>query len=250
MIGVYHDDPRATPAGELRSDAGVVVAEGVRIPEGLRERRVAAGDYLTALHVGPYEGLPDAWKRVTTEALPASGRSRRRGPGLEVYLNDPTHTAPADLRTEIRIPVSRDGDSTGDVFSVVPILNVTNLQATFDWFKVLGWRKGWDWGDPPGFGAVVSGDARIFLCVDGQGGRGRGTNVTTFGPGNTESADKGVWMSMFVEDVDAIHRRCMAAGLDVTWPPTDMEWGVREMHVRHPDGHVIRVSQGLDESEE
>ena len=24
-------------------------------------------------------------------------------------------------------------------------------------------------------------------------------------------------------------------GLEVTWPPTDMPWGVREMHVRHSD---------------
>jgi hypothetical protein len=31
----------------------------------------------------------------------------------------------------------------------------------------------------------------------------------------------------------------------VTWPPTDMPWGVREMHVRHPDGHVLRLSRGV-----
>jgi len=25
---------------------------------------------------------------------------------------------------------------------------------------------------------------------------------------------------------------------------------VREMHVRHPDGHVFRISQGIEEDEE
>jgi hypothetical protein len=25
----------------------------------------------------------------------------------------------------------------------------------------------------------------------------------------------------------------------------DMPWNVREMHVRHPDGHVFRISRGL-----
>ncbi|HWN39453.1 MAG TPA: hypothetical protein VNP02_13205 [Gammaproteobacteria bacterium] len=25
-------------------------------------------------------------------------------------------------------------------------------------------------------------------------------------------------------------------------------WGAREMHVRHPDGHVFRVSQGIEET--
>jgi hypothetical protein len=32
----------------------------------------------------------------------------------------------------------------------------------------------------------------------------------------------------------------------VTWPPTDQAWTVREMHVRHPDGHVFRISQSLE----
>jgi hypothetical protein len=36
----------------------------------------------------------------------------------------------------------------------------------------------------------------------------------------------------------------MEQGIEVVWPPTDMEWGVREMHIRHPDGHVFRISRG------
>ena len=49
-------------------------------------------------------------------------------------------------------------------------------------------------------------------------------------------------MSIWVDDVDAVHERCVAAGLEVTFPPTDEPWNVREMHVRHPDGHVLRIS--------
>jgi hypothetical protein len=30
-------------------------------------------------------------------------------------------------------------------------------------------------------------------------------------------------------------------------PPVDEPWGVREMHVRHPDGHVLRISRGIGE---
>jgi uncharacterized glyoxalase superfamily protein PhnB len=69
----------------------------------------------------------------------------------------------------------------------------------------------------------------------------------TFGPESDEQADKGVWMSIWVDDVDAVHKRCLEQGLEVTWPPTDMPWNVRELHVRHPDGHVFRVSRGLAE---
>lgn len=132
-----------------------------------------------------------------------------------------------------------------DAKVLTPILNVSDLPASFAWFERFGWRKLWDWGSPPTFGAVGSGGCEIFLCRDGQGGRGRGANARTFGPGGDETSDRGTWVSVWVDDVDDVYRRCAAAGLDVTFPPTDMPWGVREAHVRHPDGHVFRVSQGL-----
>jgi hypothetical protein len=53
-------------------------------------------------------------------------------------------------------------------------------------------------------------------------------------------------MSVFVDDVDEVRRKCVVAGLDVTFPPTDMPWNIREMHVRYPDGHVFRVGKGIE----
>jgi hypothetical protein len=121
-----------------------------------------------------------------------------------------------------------------DAKGLTPILNVSDIHQSFAWFEKLGWAKAWDWGTPPTFGAVCSGECQIFLCQNGQGGRG---------------ADKGVWMSIWVDDVDAVYRLCVKEHLEVTWPPTDMEWNVREMHVRHPDGHVFRISRGIEETE-
>ena len=129
--------------------------------------------------------------------------------------------------------------------AVTPILNVTSLEASAAWFERLGWTRGFAWGEPPTFGAVRSGRCEIFLCEGGQGGRGRGGAPLTFGPDGDQASDRGVWMSVWVDDVDAVHARCLAQGLEVTWPPTDMPWGVREMHVRHPDGHVFRISRGI-----
>ena len=129
---------------------------------------------------------------------------------------------------------------------LTPILNVSDLQESFAWFERLGWKKSWDWGDPPDFGGVTSGDCQIFLCQNAQGGRGRSDVERTFGPGGDDGADKGAWMSVWVDDVDAVHERCVERGLEVAWPPADMPWGVREMHVRHPDGHVFRISRGID----
>jgi hypothetical protein len=116
---------------------------------------------------------------------------------------------------------------------ITPILNVSDLPASFAWFEKLGWSKSWDWCPPdshsPTFGAVVSDGHEIFLCVDGQGGRGA----------------NGVWMSIFVDDVDAIHRVCVEQHIEVTFGPEDKPWGMREMLVRHPDGHMFRVGHGL-----
>jgi catechol 2,3-dioxygenase-like lactoylglutathione lyase family enzyme len=55
---------------------------------------------------------------------------------------------------------------------LTPILNVSDIQQSFAWFEKLGWKKSWDWGNPPGFGGVWSGECEVFLCQDGQGGRG------------------------------------------------------------------------------
>jgi catechol 2,3-dioxygenase-like lactoylglutathione lyase family enzyme len=128
---------------------------------------------------------------------------------------------------------------------LTPILNVSDIEETFAWFEKLGWNRGFTWGTPPTFGSVCSGKCEIFLCQGAQGGRGKSTLAAT--KGAAEQADKGVWMSVWVDDVDAVHRHCLAQGIEVTWAPTDEPWGVREMHVRHPDGHVFRIGRGHED---
>ena len=127
-------------------------------------------------------------------------------------------------------------------------MKVIHLQRQAFGSVHLGWKIGFQWGDPVGFGSVCSGEVEIFLCEDAQGGRGKGSNTQTFDGAGGEKADKGVWMSLWVDDVDAVHAQCLANDVDITCPPTDMPWRVREMHIRHPDGHVFRVGKGLQES--
>jgi hypothetical protein len=38
--------------------------------------------------------------------------------------------------------------------------------------------------------------------------------------------------------------RARELGYEVSMPPTDEPWGVREFHLRHPDGHTFRVGCG------
>ncbi len=112
---------------------------------------------------------------------------------------------------------------------LVPILNVSSLAASFAWFAHLGWVKQWAWGTTgaePTFGAIASGSLSLFLAENSQGARG-------------------TWLQIWVDDVDQVHAACQRHGLEVTRPPYNEPWHVREMHVRHPDGHVLRISQGI-----
>ena len=58
--------------------------------------------------------------------------------------------------------------------------------------------------------------------------------------------DKGCWVSIWVEDVDSIHQTCLEQNIEITMPPANMPWNVRELHIRHPDGHVFRISHGIE----
>ncbi len=46
-----------------------------------------------------------------------------------------------------------------------------------------------------------------------------------------------------VDDVDAFHRRAVAAGAAIGKPLTTEAWGMREFSVRSPDGHRFMVAQ-------
>jgi catechol 2,3-dioxygenase-like lactoylglutathione lyase family enzyme len=135
--------------------------------------------------------------------------------------------------------------TTLEVRDVTPILNVSNLQESFAWFEQLGWKKHWEHGDPPNFGAVVSGNCNIFLCQGGQGTRG--------GAAAREAWDNqagSTWMSWWLQspaDVDAFYALATRLGVTAPFPPTDMPWNVRECHIRHPDGHIFRVGASLED---
>ena len=104
MVAIYHDDPESTPPDQLRSDAGVVVPDGIELPAPLTEQRLPAGTYACTVHVGPYERLGDTWQRLTGEWIPSHGR-RVDGLGYERYLNMPGSVKKEELRTEICVPV-------------------------------------------------------------------------------------------------------------------------------------------------
>jgi len=114
-----------------------------------------------------------------------------------------------------------------NVDHLIPILYAEDFGRSVDYFtQKLGFEKLWDWGDPPGFGAVRRDKVEIFVCQGGQGA-------------------PGTWLSVFVEDVDALYEEFSKNGATILQPPQNEPWGMREMQVQTPDRHVLRFGRGL-----
>lgn len=108
----------------------------------------------------------------------------------------------------------------------VPILYSSDIQRSIDYYvNVLGFDDSWKWDDPPTFGAVIKDAVEIFFAKNSQG-------------------NPGSWMSIFVDNVDEFYQAAKAKGAIILSPPEDMDWGIREMLVKDPDGHCLRVGQG------
>ena len=48
-------------------------------------------------------------------------------------------------------------------------------------------------------------------------------------------------LSIEVDDVDEIHARAVAAGLEITYAITNEPWGVRRFFVRDPFGKIVNI---------
>lgn len=106
MVGIYYDDPSATPAAELRSHAGMVFAENVPLDPPLEVVTLPAGHHAVLRFKGPYAGLAAAYDHLFGVWLPTSGMEPSNSPVFEIYLNTPMDTAPEDLLTELCLPLA------------------------------------------------------------------------------------------------------------------------------------------------
>ncbi|MGU7784103.1 AraC family transcriptional regulator [Burkholderia sp. PU8-34] len=66
---------------------------------------VPGGEYAVLLHTGPYADLKAAYQWLYGDWLRHSGREAADAPPFELYLNTPMDAAPAELRTEIYLPL-------------------------------------------------------------------------------------------------------------------------------------------------
>ena len=105
MVGIYYDDPSTVPEAELRSHAAVELADDVVVPDPLEEVLIRGDESAVLVMQGAYTGLREAYEWLYGQWLPQSGRMPADQPSYEVYLNSPMDTAPADLLTQVYVPL-------------------------------------------------------------------------------------------------------------------------------------------------
>ena len=63
--------------------------------------------------------------------------------------------------------------------------------------------------------------------------------------GESASTELHPQVSVEVMDVDALHAKAVARGLQIVYPLTDEPWGVRRFYVVDPNGVIINVMSHL-----
>lgn len=105
FIGISHDDPGVTVPEDIRYDAAITVDKEV-VPEApVMAGELPGGEYAVITHQGPHEGLEETYSLIMGQWVPTSGREFRDTPWFEIYRNDPASTPPAQLLTDIHIPL-------------------------------------------------------------------------------------------------------------------------------------------------
>lgn len=104
-FGLFYDDPEHVRQGvvgpELRSDACVEIKAAAELAAPLQHQQIPVGRYAVIEHQGAYSELDQAYQWLIGHWLQQSDEQAAALPGIELYLNDASITAPKDLRTEI-----------------------------------------------------------------------------------------------------------------------------------------------------
>ena len=107
-MAVFEDDPSALPESQLRSRAGLSLPPGHRGPvlPPLEAFSLGGGVCAVLRHQGPYASMRAAYQWLFGTWLVQSGHEAANLPVFEAYLNNPRDTAPADLLTDIHLPLT------------------------------------------------------------------------------------------------------------------------------------------------
>jgi catechol 2,3-dioxygenase-like lactoylglutathione lyase family enzyme len=84
-------------------------------------------------------------------------------------------------------------------------------------------------------GLSVTSDGTGYVRIEGSGGFHIGMEEGDPGPPNS------IEITIEVDDVDAVYRKAVAAGVEFEGPPADQPWGTRHAWFRDPDGRRMSI---------
>jgi effector-binding domain-containing protein len=103
MMSVYHHCNLKTQMFDYTS--GFSLPDSANsVPAELSSWSLPATKALCVEHVGSYDHLDNAWSAAYQFARYKKLKQSKAG-AFEIYKNDPKETSPADLRTEIFLPL-------------------------------------------------------------------------------------------------------------------------------------------------
>lgn len=107
-MAVYYDDPYAVPEAQLHSRAGLSLPLGYggAVAPPLEPFTLGGGLCAVLRCQGPYASMRAAYQWLYGQWLVQSGYAAADLPVFEDYLNNPSDTAPADLLTDIYLPLN------------------------------------------------------------------------------------------------------------------------------------------------
>ena len=105
-IGLCPDEASLVPDAEARYQAGFVYEGNLpSLQAEVQQVLIPGGRWAVSLHQGPYETCWQSWNRLYRHWLPASGYELRDTAPFEIYLNSLKQVSPAELQTQIWIPL-------------------------------------------------------------------------------------------------------------------------------------------------
>ena len=113
----------------------------------------------------------------------------------------------------------------------MPVLQVSNLMVSVEFYSRLGFATHGIWGEPAIFAIVQRGDVSIavqLLRADAM-------------PVNTH------WAAyIYVDDAETVNREFKSAGIEIARAPEKTSYGCLDFDVADPDGHLLAFGQDLD----
>lgn len=100
-FAIYHGDPAGVFDVEIGFPTAGAPTRDIETPAGaIHASALPAGNAMVTSHLGSYDGLGDAWRRLV-----AAADGQPKGVFIEAYVSDPSTTATDQLRTDLILPV-------------------------------------------------------------------------------------------------------------------------------------------------